>query len=114
MVERGRIRRKLVEMIMNRHEEHLKRLKRRMRRYILAIQILMFNSRHASFVGHSLMIMGVHAQSIHDQSVDPYMKLVEREQLRKKRLGDAERRVELYSLSFAFIAFTVRVPQVLP
>jgi hypothetical protein len=56
------------------------------------------------------MVMGGNVQQIHDQSVSPLMKLLERQRLRRKRFGNAEKWEEMYSLIFAFVAFLVFPP----
>jgi hypothetical protein len=51
--------------------------------------------------------MGAQAQQIHDRAVDPRIHMIERDELRKRRLKKAERWEEFYSLLFALGTFTV-------
>jgi hypothetical protein len=54
-----------------------------------------------------MMIMGPHTQEIHDRSLEPYMEMIAREELRKTRLLSAEKWDEFYSLAFSFLVFAV-------
>lgn len=57
-----------------------------------------------------MMIMGNHAQEIHDRSVEPYIQMIEREELKKVRLGAAEKWKEYTALSLATLVFSVPLP----
>ena len=63
--------------------------------------------RHAAVLGVSMMIMGDRLQEIQDRSVDRYMQMISRDELRKAQLERAEKLKEIYSLIFAFAVFSV-------
>lgn len=54
-----------------------------------------------------MMVMGNHSQSIHDSSVEPQLRLIEREELRKHRLGSAEKWKEYTALLLSILVFAV-------
>lgn len=54
-----------------------------------------------------MMIMGSHSQVIHDRSVEPHIRMMEREELRKYRLRSAEQWKEYTALLFSGFVFAV-------
>lgn len=58
-------------------------------------------------MGVSMMVMGPHIQEIHDRSIEPYVEMIAREELRKSRLVSAERWKEFYALGISVLVFAV-------
>lgn len=55
------------------------------------------------------MVMGPHLEGIHQASLEPFTRETSEEQMREKRLERAEKWKEFYDLTFAFLAFAVRI-----
>jgi hypothetical protein len=58
-------------------------------------------------MGVSMMIMGSQLEEINNRTVEPYVQMIHREELRNARLGKAEHWKEFYAFGFSFLAFTV-------
>ena len=53
------------------------------------------------------MVMGRHSQTIHDRSIEPHFRTIEREELRKRRLWSAEKWKEYTALLVSGFVFAV-------
>jgi hypothetical protein len=53
------------------------------------------------------MVMGRHSQTIHDRSIEPHLLMIEREELRKRRLWSAEKWKEYSALLVSGFVFAV-------
>ena len=54
-----------------------------------------------------MMVMGGHSQVISERSVEPHLRMIEREELRKHRLQSAEKWKEYAALLFSVLVFAV-------
>jgi hypothetical protein len=95
VIERARVRKALVNMMIKRHEKYINRIRKHARR------------RQATVMGVSLMVMGGKADEIQTAALDPYTEMLHREDTARTQLEHAERWKEYYDLGFAFIAFLV-------
>ena len=54
-----------------------------------------------------MMIMGSYSQTINERSIEPHIRMIEREELRKYRLESAEKWKEYIALLFSILVFAV-------
>lgn len=96
VVERARVRKALIHMLIKRREKHLHKARKHKKR------------KQAEVMGVSLMLMGPHAMTIHERSLDGVDDLEREETIRRQTVElHAERWKEFYDLGVALGVFLV-------